>query len=250
MTHPKVAVGAVLICCRCSETVPRNSNVQKLCSDCSRIQKFEGIRDRKRRLRYRMQEVRGPVSFGKICVRCEKDYSAGSLNRKYCDECDFIVKRERSKERTRVYRQKPETAITEKKWRYSESGRLSLYLADQRRKSTVKGKLEGSIRNGITRGLRFGSKNGRSTFSLLGYSLEELRFHLETQFKEGMSWDNYGDWHIDHKVPLSVFNYSTPDDLDFKRAWALSNLRPLWSKENIAKNNRISEPFQPSFAWS
>lgn len=50
-----------------------------------------------------------------------------------------------------------------------------------------------------------------------------------------MTWDNFGDWHIDHILPLSSFNYSTPDEPDFKSAWALTNLRPIWAKENLEK---------------
>ena len=70
--------------------------------------------------------------------------------------------------------------------------------------------------------------------------------HLEVRFQPGMSWDNYGEWHIDHIVPLAAFNYETPDDLDFGRAWALENLQPLWAKENIRKWCRLERPFQPS----
>ncbi len=117
---------------------------------------------------------------------------------------------------------------------------------DQRRRSTPKGRLEHSISSNVHRGLKIGSKAGRRAFDLLGYSSEDLRNHLEKQFLPGMSWDNYGKWHIDHIVPLSAFNYSTPQCFDFGRAWALSNLRPLWAEDNLRKNDKLIEPFQPS----
>lgn len=72
----------------------------------------------------------------------------------------------------------------------------------------------------------------------LGYSAADLRSHLERQFQKGMSWDNYGEWHIDHIVPLASFRISGLSDPEFKAAWALTNLRPLWGAENIQKGAR------------
>lgn len=76
------------------------------------------------------------------------------------------------------------------------------------------------------------------TFKLLGYSREQLVSHLERQFQRGMSWDNYGDWHIDHIRPLSSFKITSNDDPSIREAWALSNLRPLWARENIRKKDK------------
>ncbi|MBZ9943477.1 hypothetical protein LB533_20535 [Mesorhizobium sp. BR1-1-13] len=111
-------------------------------------------------------------------------------------------------------------------------------------------RLEKSISTGVRKGIISGSKAARSTFALLEYTVDELRAHLEEQFQPGMSWDNYGrnGWHVDHKIPLSAHNYQTPDDIDFKKAWALSNLQPLWEADNISKGAKLSAPFQPSLA--
>jgi hypothetical protein len=79
-------------------------------------------------------------------------------------------------------------------------------------------------------------KNGRSWEALVGYTATDLMRHIERQFLPGMSWDNMSAIHIDHIVPLSSFNFSTPDDPDFKAAWALSNLRPLFADENLRKH--------------
>lgn len=78
----------------------------------------------------------------------------------------------------------------------------------------------------------------KKTFKLLDYTPDDLIKHLEKQFKEGMSWDSYGEWHIDHIVPDSWFNYSSTEDEDFKKSWALSNLQPLWAEDNLSKNNK------------
>ncbi len=63
-----------------------------------------------------------------------------------------------------------------------------------------------------------------------------------------MTWDNYGKWHIDHTIPISVFNFNRYTDIDFKRCWSLKNLSPMWAKENLVKHNKINEPFQPFLA--
>ena len=69
---------------------------------------------------------------------------------------------------------------------------------------------------------------------LLGYSVQELKVHLESQFTKGMTWDKFfgGGIHVDHIIPRMNFNYSSPNDPGFKECWALSNLRPIWPKDN------------------
>ena len=78
----------------------------------------------------------------------------------------------------------------------------------------------------------------------VSYTTEELKQHLESLFRDGMSWDNYGEWEIDHIIPVSAFNYNSPSDISFKHCWALQNLRPLWKPENRAKGKRIDRPKQ------
>lgn len=107
----------------------------------------------------------------------------------------------------------------------------------QKRTSTPRGKLEASVRSGIYSRLsrEAGRKGKARTFDLLGYTVEDLVNHLERQFTKGMSWFNYGEWHVDHIVPVSSFNYETFHDPEFRSAWALSNLRPLWGRDNYSK---------------
>lgn len=106
-------------------------------------------------------------------------------------------------------------------------------------------KLNCYISTAMWRSLK-GSKGGEFWLNLVGYTFNELKKHLEKQFVNGMTWDNYGKWHIDHKIPISVFNFTKPEDNDFKRCWALKNLQPLWAKENQLKGAKITEHFQPS----
>ncbi len=71
------------------------------------------------------------------------------------------------------------------------------------------------------------------TIEAIGCSAAELMTHLERQFKPGMSRENYGEWHVDHKRPLASFDLSDPEQ--FKTAWHYTNLQPLWAAENLAK---------------
>lgn len=72
-----------------------------------------------------------------------------------------------------------------------------------------------------------------------GYDSVALAAHLEALFTPSMSWANGGEvWEIDHIVPMSAFEYESPDDPEYKECWALSNLRPLCKFENRAKGNR------------
>lgn len=128
------------------------------------------------------------------------------------------------------------------------------YAANKRRswmkkRSSPKGRLEHAVSAKIRNSVRRGSKFGRRTFEVLGYSAEDLHRHLERYFEPGMTWANYGEWHIDHRIPLAAFNYETPDDFDFKRAWALSNLCPMWAVKNRQKSDKLDKPFQPSLAF-
>lgn len=74
-----------------------------------------------------------------------------------------------------------------------------------------------------------------STVELLGCEWEEVRGHLEAQFKESMDWTNYGKWEIDHIRPLSL----AKDEEDLKRLFHYTNLQPLWKIENIRKSNKV-----------
>ena len=78
-------------------------------------------------------------------------------------------------------------------------------------------------------------------FDILRYSPEELVVHLENQFTEGMEWDNYGEWHVDHRLPITSFKFKEVGDNEFMRCWELNNLQPMWGDENISKSNKIMD---------
>jgi len=82
-----------------------------------------------------------------------------------------------------------------------------------------------------------GYRKNTKTFSIIGCSKPHLVNHLENQFADGMSWDNYGDWHIDHIVPLS--SAETEDELIGLCHY--TNLQPLWASENMSKGAKLYE---------
>jgi len=82
---------------------------------------------------------------------------------------------------------------------------------------------------------RLGTSKSSKTIEMLGYSADELKVHIENQFTEGMSWDNHGEWHIDHETPVTAFSSDTP----VNEVCALSNLQPLWAFDNLSKSNNI-----------
>jgi hypothetical protein len=98
-------------------------------------------------------------------------------------------------------------------------------------------RLNKNIRYKIWESLK-GNKKDNHWEDLVGYTLQDLITHLEKQFKNGMTWQNMGKWHIDHKRPISSFNFNSYDDPEFKECWALGNLQPLWASENQSKGNR------------
>ena len=78
----------------------------------------------------------------------------------------------------------------------------------------------------------------KNTFDLLPYGLEDLVQHLEKKFQEGMTWENYGEWHVDHVKPMSSFVFENPEDKEFQECWSLDNLQPLWGKDNLIKGSK------------
>jgi endogenous inhibitor of DNA gyrase (YacG/DUF329 family) len=130
------------------------------------------------------------------------------------------------KARSKAYRKRPE--VRKRNW--------------QRRKARLKNdpvfrlrvNVGMTVREALKRQLA--SKNGASTFEYLPYTPPELKVHIEKQFDEHMSWDNYGTyWHLDHIVPQAALIYDSLAHPNFAKCWALSNLQPLERKKNASK---------------
>ena len=103
-------------------------------------------------------------------------------------------------------------------------------------------KLTVYLRNRIW-GVLKGNKKSKRTLELLGCSVEFLKNHLESQFKEGMSWDNYGHggWVVDHIRPCASFDLSKESEQ--RKCFNYKNLQPLWEEDNLIKGDKINYEF-------
>ena len=135
----------------------------------------------------------------------------------------------------------PEARQRRLEWQRRNNKRYHKTLMERRRERYKSDPLY-KIRMNVAREMRkqLATGKGRKRWQdAVGYSIEDLRSHLERQFTKDMSWRNYGmnGWHIDHIIPVVEFKIKEFGDAEFKACWALSNLRPLWAKANITKRH-------------
>ena len=160
---------------------------------------------------------------------------------------------EKKKEMDKKYREENRDRLLRQKREYSQR----LDVKERRRKSgygkryyhrKIKDptwRLNHNIHIEVWRDLKKNKRN-INWEKLVGYTKEDLIKHLESQFIIGMTWENYGSyWEIDHIIPRSAFNFTSPDDSQFKFCWSLNNLQPLECSKNRSKGNKIKfgEPF-------
>lgn len=133
-------------------------------------------------------------------------------------------------------------AEANKLWAQANPDKMSAYFrrSKAKRRENPSHRLYSSISSQLRAELN-GQKGRRKWESLVGYSRDDLIAHLERQFVRGMSWDNYGAaWHVDHITPQVLFELAAVDIATVRACWALGNLRPLWSGDNISKGARIT----------
>jgi hypothetical protein len=94
-----------------------------------------------------------------------------------------------------------------------------------------------NLRRRIGRAIRYGSKSA-TTEILIGCDMSYLKLYLEKQFVEGMTWDNYGEWHIDHTIPCASFDLSIREEQH--KCFNYTNLQPLWAIDNIKKSSKMA----------
>lgn len=135
------------------------------------------------------------------------------------------------------YKKEIEEGVRDKQVKNKE--RVSQYFKD-RRKNDVDYKLRCAVRGRLRRYIKSKSAS-KNVVELTGCDIEKLREHIEKQFRDGMSWENYGDyrnngWNIDHIKPCAVFDFTKEDQL--KECFHYTNLQPLWWYENISKGRK------------
>lgn len=164
----------------------------------------------------------GAVAIGTEfnCNHCGESYAKTHKRQKYCQPCSDLStanKLPHVREWNRNYQREYQ------KRRRQESAAAA-----------INARMSAGIKNSLASG-----KQGRSWEALVGFTVADLMAHLEAQFVRGMGWHNRGEWHIDHIRPLCSFEFQTPDCPQFREAWTLSNLRPLWARDNLRKGGRL-----------
>lgn len=207
----------------CGRIVEYKFSKKVYCDDCRVARRREVYRRaaEKQRRKNGVPEVKG-TKFN--CARCGAECTRNrSLIAKYCSGCYRAINSAASPARSAAKRA-------------TESGReYHREWSRARRASDPSWRISAHMKTMMHRGLS-GGKQGQSWREFVPYTLQELMDHIERQFLPGMTWENRTEWHIDHIVPLSSFSFTSPEDADFKAAWALTNLRPLWAKDNMRKS--------------
>jgi hypothetical protein len=136
------------------------------------------------------------------------------------------------KEKRRLSRNKQRKTLSARK--RINSQRRARYASD------LDYRIQAALRARVTKFLT-GENKSASTTELIGCDIQTLRAHLECQFTDGMSWENYGDWHIDHIQAISFFDLTDPEQQ--KLCFNYRNLQPLWAFDNLSKggSNRVDK---------
>ena len=208
-------------------------------------------------------------------TKCSRNTDGYSTICKQCKSNHYEQNKTAILEQQEIYRSKhkPEIAARDKKYAENNKEKLQKYHADyyvqnrdvilsksneyyqnnreecirrvvdrkrERLKEDPLFRLECNLRSRVKNAVKSNAgEKAFSTIELIGCSVQHLRDHLESQFIDGMSWDNYGEWHVDHIRPCSSFNLGDPEEQ--KKCFHWTNLQPLWALDNIRKGDKWSK---------
>ena len=245
------------------------NNLTSRCKKCLRLESRESYKKQQ-------QKTHDFINGAKKCTNCKVEFPATleffhkKVNGKYgvsskCKKCMTEYNREQyNKHQTkrleskREYSKKNREALKQKskKW-YQENREYSLeqrkiyqelnkdYIKERTRKYMINkynSDPHTKVKMNLSRRMRdFFKKNGSRTIDFIGCSIDDLKSHLEKQFVDGMSWENYGlhGWHVDHIRPCCSFDLTDPEQQ--RECFHYSNLQPLWAKDNLAKGGSFHE---------
>lgn len=194
----------------------------------------------------------GYNSICKICVAAKSKESAFWKQDKHrAKQLEYkAANREIIREKDKAYEQKNAEAISNRRKKYRQENREK--VSEQRRRKYLKNKdkeyayhynklktdenyyLKTILRARVNNFLRGNGIKAGSAVNDLGCTISEFKAHLESKFTEGMSWENRGQWHIDHIIPLCKFDLTNRNQ--FLKACHYTNMQPLWAIDNLRKN--------------
>ena len=185
----------------------------------------------------------------KNCSKCgiEKEYSEfyRDKNKKdgFRSQCKSCIKKynQENKEDIKKYREENKEKRKEYNKKYNQENKeeAKKYIKN-RRKTDPAFRILGNLRSRMRKAVKATeAKKCDNTMDLIGCSPTYLREHIEKQFLEGMSLDNYGfyGWHIDHIIPCDFFDMMSEEEQ--KACFHFTNLQPLWAKDNLKKSNNL-----------
>ena len=192
----------------------------------------------------------------KICSKCgeekvvsefSKDITKKDGHRPNCKVCNikyFKLRRLENpelmaKKLKEFYKKNPE-----KRKEYRENYKSRKHeQRKERRKTDIIFSLTNNLRCRLAKYLKtLNITKKNKTFEIVGCTPIELKEHLEKQFVDGMNWENRGEWHIDHIIPLS----SAKTEEEVYKLCHYTNLQPLWAEENLLKSNKITNDNTPN----
>lgn len=234
----KIILQSKAACQVCGNPVERRHGPQTYCTPACRAVRIREKDNAKRR-------AAGRPALGDMipCESCSTAMVFDHPSKRFCPPCRKAVRTagvKRSHERNRAkYEERRNAYEAERRLKPERQQAMRGYgkALDDRKRDCPRRRMDRRISEGVRIALK-GRKAGRKWEAILGFTLDDLVRHLDRQFAKGMGWHNMGEWHIDHIVPKASFSYSSETDPAFRAAWALTNLRPLWAVENIAKKDR------------
>lgn len=223
------------MCSICQGEFQRKSSRAANCPDCRK----EYDRVYKKRNEEKIKAKR------KAEYAANRDAHSARSRQNYLRDKEKYIERARAR-RERLKETSPDSLRQYNRERMANWRKVNIEKARKSRRESVAKRratdpiyaLNGRIGNAIRNSLKNG-KSSRSWERLIDYSLDDLAKHIERQFLPGMSWENMRKWHVDHILPLASFHYETPDDPEFKAAWAITNLQPLWKEDNLSKGAKV-----------
>jgi|LakMenEpi03Aug12_release.lakeMendotaPanAssembly.Ray.scaffolds.fasta_scaffold630888_1 hypothetical protein len=192
----------------------------------------------------------GVSSYCKLCANQYKSKSdrrekAKAREKEYRIENKDSIKIRRKlqtssqkyKDTRRIYRAKTRDKAREYERSYREANKDKINSNVRKRQMTdVQFKIKHSLRSRLYKTVT-GKNKSISVMNLIGCDIQFLLSYLKDMFTEGMSWDNYGEWHIDHILPCSSFDLA--DIEQQKICFNYKNLQPLWAEDNLRKGAKI-----------
>lgn len=181
----------------------------------------------------------------KVCKKCGikkyiTEFSKHPTSKYGCrPECKVC----RNKQ-SRLFYLKNKDIIDKKHKEYDKShkqqiNKYQIEYVRQKRKTDLSFRILNNFRRRLLKALNNECKI-ESSLNLLGCTSKDLKQYLESRFKSGMTWNNYGlhGWHIDHIKPCSKFDLSKVSEQ--RECFHYTNLQPLWAEENWKKSNRYN----------